>query len=114
VRCPSIPGDNLEGTHLHVSVIELDSALNLNMRRLEEQGDEQMVIVTDKGKVVESAKDFARDIRKAFSDAVSKEGEARVAAVRKFIVEPAYKPYIYMNPIEAPWFYKEKDKDKLE
>jgi|GEM_PF-2204400 len=106
VTSKSDKGSNREGTHLHVSVVELDPAINPNMRKLEEMTGEIEVVKNDK-KVKMNPKDFADEIRVAFRNGLNKNGDKRAEAIRQFLFNPNYKPYIYMNPIEAQWFYKE-------
>ncbi len=94
------PGSNREGTHLHVSVVELDPAINPNMRRLEDA-----VKMEDKKAVA-----LWEEIHNKFNRAVGKDtGKKDIDDLRDLLFLPQYKSYVYMNPIEAQWFYKEKN-----
>ncbi len=61
----------------------------------------------DGNPVSKSAQDHLNDIRAAFEKIKQMtDSNKRAKAARRFVVDGNFKPYIYMNPIEAPWFYK--------
>ncbi len=106
-------GDNLEGTHLHVSVVELDPNLNPNMKRLQEMAErgEMVTVLNENNKPEEqNAQKLYQAIWAKFKNI--EKAKDRPESTRQFITTPNYKRYIYMNPIEAPWFYKDSNEEK--